>query len=51
MSSVIVSSENVIVKIPLNQPAIDLEKSQSEQFRNLEDGPRVKHIYVSIEGD
>lgn len=44
MNSIVVASENEVVKIPLNEPARGLKKSQIEEFVNFYGGPGVQHI-------
>lgn len=44
MNSVVVSSPNGAVKMPLNEPASGLRRSQIEEFVEYYGGPGVQHI-------
>lgn len=44
MNSVVVASQNNVVKMPLNEPATGLKKSQIEEFVDYYGGPGVQHI-------
>ena len=44
MNSVVVMSPNGVVKMPINEPAKGLKKSQIEEFVKYNGGPGVQHI-------
>ena len=44
MNSVVVSSPNRVVKMPLNEPAVGRNKSQIEEFAKYNAGAGVQHI-------
>ena len=44
MNSVVVASANGVVKMPLNEPAVGLKKSQIEEFNLGNGGPGIQHI-------
>ena len=44
MNSVVVSSPNGVVKMPLNEPAIGRNKSQIEEFAKYNAGAGIQHI-------
>ena len=44
LTSVVMSSTDEVVKIPINEPAFGKKKSQIEEFVNFYDGPGVQHI-------
>ena len=44
MSSVVIASENEVIKMPLNEPAVGLRKSQIEEFVDFHAGAGVQHI-------
>ncbi|KAI1093840.1 putative 4-hydroxyphenylpyruvate dioxygenase [Rostrohypoxylon terebratum] len=44
LSSIVMSSENGVVKMPINEPAVGKKKSQIEEFVIFNSGPGVQHI-------
>ena len=44
LKSVVVRSENWKVKLPINEPAEGLKKSQIEEYLEFNEGPGVQHI-------
>ena len=44
LKSVVVRSENWKVKLPINEPAEGLKKSQIEEYLDFNNGPGVQHI-------
>ncbi|KAK5257025.1 hypothetical protein LTR16_001814 [Cryomyces antarcticus] len=44
LSSVVMASPNCVVKMPINQPAHGLRKSQIEEYVDFYNGPGVQHI-------
>ncbi|KAF2469123.1 putative 4-hydroxyphenylpyruvate dioxygenase [Lindgomyces ingoldianus] len=44
MNSVVMASPGGLVKIPINEPALGVKKSQIEEFVNFFGGPGVQHI-------
>ncbi len=44
MNSVVIASENGAVKMPLNEPAVGLRRSQIEEFIDFHVGAGVQHI-------
>jgi 4-hydroxyphenylpyruvate dioxygenase len=44
MTSVVMASPNEVVKMPINEPAEGLKKSQIEEFVDFYQGPGVQHI-------
>ena len=44
LTSVVMSSPNDVVKMPINEPAYGKKKSQIEEFVDFYDGPGVQHI-------
>ncbi len=44
MHSIVVASKNDAIKMPLNEPAIGLRKSQIEEFVEHYGGPGVQHV-------
>ncbi|PYH95146.1 4-hydroxyphenylpyruvate dioxygenase 2 [Aspergillus ellipticus CBS 707.79] len=44
MRSVVVASPNEVIKMPMNEPAVGLKKSQIEEFIDYNAGPGCQHI-------
>ena len=44
LNSVVMSSPNDVVKMPINEPAVGKKKSQIEEFVDFYNGPGVQHI-------
>ena len=44
LQSIVVRSKNWKVKMPINEPAEGIKKSQIEEFLNYNEGPGVQHI-------
>ena len=44
MNSVVMASPSGAVKVPINEPAVGVRKSQIEEFVNFFGGPGVQHI-------
>ncbi|KAL1976205.1 hypothetical protein VTN31DRAFT_2487 [Thermomyces dupontii] len=44
LKSIVMSSDNDIVKMPINEPAHGKKKSQIEEYVDFYDGPGVQHI-------
>lgn len=44
LNSVVMASPNKVVKMPINEPAKGLKKSQIEEFVDFYGGPGVQHI-------
>ncbi|KAI1432468.1 4-hydroxyphenylpyruvate dioxygenase [Xylaria sp. CBS 124048] len=44
LSSIVMSSANTLVKMPINEPAPGKKKSQIEEFVTFNSGPGVQHI-------
>jgi 4-hydroxyphenylpyruvate dioxygenase len=44
MNSIVMASPCGVVKIPINEPALGVKKSQIEEFLNSFGGPGVQHI-------
>ncbi len=44
LKSVVVRSENWKVKLPINEPAEGLKKSQIEEYLDFNEGPGIQHI-------
>ena len=44
LNSVVMSSPNDLVKMPINEPAVGKKKSQIEEFVDFYNGPGVQHI-------
>ena len=49
LKSVVVRSENWKVKLPINEPAQGLKKSQITEFLDFNNGPGVQHIAIQTE--
>ncbi len=49
MKSVVVASENMRIKIPINEPAQGVKMSQVEEFVRFNHGPGVQHIAFRTE--
>lgn len=47
LRSIVVSSPNEIVKMPINEPAEGLKKSQIQEFIDFYEGPGVQHLALS----
>lgn len=48
LKSTVMASENEVVKMPVNEPAIGLRKSQIEEFVDFNDGPGIQHIAIRV---
>lgn len=46
LKSVVMSSPNEVVKMPINEPAIGKKKSQIEEYVDFYDGAGVQHIAI-----
>ncbi|GAW15693.1 hypothetical protein ANO14919_051120 [Xylariales sp. No.14919] len=44
LNSIVMSSANAVVKMPINEPAAGKKKSQIEEFVTFNSGPGVQHI-------
>jgi 4-hydroxyphenylpyruvate dioxygenase len=44
LKSIVMSSDNDLVKMPINEPARGKRKSQIEEFIEFNDGPGIQHI-------
>ena len=44
MNSIVMASENEVVKMPINEPAIGKKKSQIEEFVDFYGGSGVQHV-------
>lgn len=44
LNSIVMSSSNGIVKMPINEPAVGKKKSQIEEYVDFYNGPGVQHI-------
>lgn len=44
LSSIVMSSPNKLIKMPINEPAVGLKKSQIEEYIDFNEGPGVQHI-------
>ena len=42
--SIVVRSKNWLVKLPINEPAEGIKKSQIDEYLNFNEGPGVQHI-------
>ncbi|TID30916.1 hypothetical protein CANINC_000508 [Pichia inconspicua] len=49
LKSTVVTNENEKIKMPINEPAIGLKKSQIEEFIDFNDGPGIQHIALRVE--
>ncbi|GMM43633.1 hypothetical protein DAPK24_002080 [Pichia kluyveri] len=49
LHSTVMASENEIVKMPVNEPAIGLKKSQIEEFIEFNNGPGIQHIAIKVD--
>jgi len=49
MKSVVVASENMLIKIPINEPAQGVKISQIEEFVKFNHGPGIQHIAFRTE--
>ena len=47
LRSIVMSNENEIVKMPINEPANGLKKSQIQEYIDFYNGPGVQHIAMS----
>lgn len=44
LKSIVMASENEVVKMPINEPAMGKKKSQIEEYVDYYNGPGVQHI-------
>lgn len=44
LSSVVMASANEVIKMPINEPAVGMRKSQIEEFVDFHGGPGVQHV-------
>lgn len=49
LKSTVVTNENEKIKMPINEPAIGLKKSQIEEFIDFNNGPGVQHIAIKVD--
>lgn len=49
LKSTVVANENEKIKMPVNEPAIGLKKSQIEEFVDFNYGPGIQHIAIRVE--
>lgn len=49
LKSTVMSSENEHIKMPVNEPAIGLKKSQIEEFIEFNNGPGIQHIAIRVD--
>ncbi|KAI0395939.1 4-hydroxyphenylpyruvate dioxygenase [Xylariaceae sp. FL0594] len=49
LNSIVMSSANAVVKMPINEPAPGKKKSQIEEFVQFNSGPGVQHIALLTE--
>lgn len=49
LKSTVMVSENEIIKMPINEPAIGLKKSQIEEFIEFNNGPGIQHIAIKVD--
>ena len=47
LRSIVMSSKNEIVKMPINEPANGLKKSQIQEYIDFYNGPGVQHVAMS----
>lgn len=49
LKSTVMTSENEKIKMPVNEPAIALKKSQIEEFIEFNCGPGIQHIAIRVD--
>lgn len=49
LKSTVMTSENEVIKMPVNEPAIGLKKSQIEEFIEFNHGPGIQHIAIEVD--
>ena len=49
LRSVVVSDENEVIKMPINEPAAGIRKSQIQEYVDYYDGPGVQHLAMYTE--
>jgi 4-hydroxyphenylpyruvate dioxygenase len=49
LKSTVMTSENEIIKLPINEPAIGLKKSQIEEFIEFNNGSGIQHIAIKVD--
>jgi 4-hydroxyphenylpyruvate dioxygenase len=47
LKSVVVTNESETIKLPINEPAYGLKKSQIQEYSDFHGGPGVQHIAVT----
>lgn len=46
LKSIVVRSKNWKIKLPINEPAVGIKKSQIEEYLDFNEGPGVQHIAI-----